>query len=478
MLSILFVDDETELLKVTRISLERTGGFCIDTSVSVTEAIRKLESTPYDAIVSGHRMPDTDSVALLKFIRSRYGRLPFILFADTKTEDVAREALNAGADVYLRKRKNPEDQPAELEHMIRQAVMQRQEDEGRPGGCLCGYKDSPAPKTAGDQLRWRASCTDQNPDPVIEIELNKEILSANPACTTCLKNLQMPENPAAFLPPDIDAILVSLTAGKIPVLYREVPVGDALFEESLHLSPDGFALRMYAHDITRWARTIHALEQANRKMSRLTGITRHDIKNKLTGVLGYLELAKESTSDPVLIEYLGRAESSATAIRHQVDFTKDYENFGSNIPSWVEVSAIIAGAKKLLDTGAISIQDQSAGISVYADFLFSQVLSDLMDNSLRHGEHVTVIRISGQVTAAGFALVYEDDGVGIPEDKKEKIFYRVVGRKSGIGLFLVREILSITGMMIKENGTPCKGARFEISVPKSGYRIDHEKKSP
>jgi signal transduction histidine kinase len=144
----------------------------------------------------------------------------------------------------------------------------------------------------------------------------------------------------------------------------------------------------------------------------------------------------------------------------------------------VEVSAIIDGAKKLLDTGAIFIQDQSAGISIYADSLFSQVLSDLMDNSLRHGEHVTVIRISGQLTAAGFALVYEDDGVGIPEDKKEKIFYRVVGRKSGIGLFLVREILSITGITIKENGTPCKGVRFEISVPKSGYRIDPEKTAP
>ena len=101
-----------------------------------------------------------------------------------------------------------------------------------------------------------------------------------------------------------------------------------------------------------------------------------------------------------------------------------------------------------------------------------------MDNSLRYGEHVTAICISGQITAAGLVLVYEDDGVGIPENKKEKIFNRVVDRKSGIGLFLVREILSITGITIKENGTPGKGARFEISVPKSGYRIDLEKTAP
>ncbi|MCX6683770.1 MAG: histidine kinase, partial [Methanoregula sp.] len=63
-------------------------------------------------------------------------------------------------------------------------------------------------------------------------------------------------------------------------------------------------------------------------------------------------------------------------------------------------------------------------------------------------------------------------------DKKEKIFGRVVDRRSGIGLFLVREILSITGITIKENGSPGKGVRFEISIPKTGYRIDQEKISP
>jgi signal transduction histidine kinase/FixJ family two-component response regulator len=475
MFSVLFIDDETELLNVTKIMIEQTGEFCIDSSVSVTDAIRKLETTSYDAIVSGYRLPDNDRDSLVKFIRSRYGRLPLIFVAGVRTENITRDAPNGDADFYLMRCENAQDPSADLEHMIRQAVLQRQEDEEKTGGSFCGYKERR--KTVCDQLRKRASFTDQNPDPIIEIDLNGEILYANPACITCLKNLHMPENPAAFLPPDSDAIFQSLSAGKIPVLYREVPVGDALFEESLGLSPDGFAIRIYAHDITRWVRRVQALEQANRKMSRLTGITRHDIRNKLTGVLGYLELAIESTSDPALIEYLHRAESSATAIRHQVDFTKDYENLGSNIPLWVEVSAIITDVKKRLDLTAITLNDQSAGISIYADPLFSQVLFDLMDNSLRHGEHVTGICISGQMTEAGFTLIYEDDGVGIPEDKKEIIFGRVVDRRSGIGLFLVREILSITGITIKENGSPGKGVRFEMSVPKHGYRIDLGKNS-
>ncbi len=65
----------------------------------------------------------------------------------------------------------------------------------------------------------------------------------------------------------------------------------------------------------------------------------------------------------------------------------------------------------------------------------------------------------------------EDDGVGIPEEGKERIFDYGVGSEGGLGLFLVREILAITNMTIRETGTPGKGARFEIHVPPGGYRI-------
>lgn len=477
MLSILFVDEEPSLLNATKISLAKTGEFCIDTSFSVTEAIRKLETAPYDAIVSIHRMPEIDSVTLIRYIRTRYGRLPVILVADTQTGGEAREALNLGADIFLKKQGDSVIQSAELEHLIRQAVSRWREG-GKTTGSYPGNRDIRCLTPSDDPLWPNASYLAGLPDPVVEVDFAREILYANPACMTCLKNLHMPQNPAAFFPEDLDTIIGSLTAGNAGILYREVNVGDARFEESLHLSSGGGAIRIYAHDISRWVRTIDALEQANRKMSRLTGIIRHDIKNKLTGVLGYLELSKESTSDPALIEFLCRAESSAMAIRHQVDFTKDYENLGSTAPSWVNVSSIIADVQKRLDPVAITLSDQSGGISIYADTLVPEVMVVLLDNSLHHGDHVTVIRISGHITADGLALVYEDDGVGIPDEHKEKIFNRVVGKGSGIGLFLAREILSITGITIKENGIPGRGARFEISVPQSGYRIDPEKYHP
>jgi signal transduction histidine kinase len=62
-------------------------------------------------------------------------------------------------------------------------------------------------------------------------------------------------------------------------------------------------------------------------------------------------------------------------------------------------------------------------------------------------------------------LICEDDGIGVPEDKKERLF------SSGHGLQMVRDILEITGMTISEKGQDGKGARFEICVPAGNFRF-------
>ena len=58
-----------------------------------------------------------------------------------------------------------------------------------------------------------------------------------------------------------------------------------------------------------------------------------------------------------------------------------------------------------------------------------------------------------------------------PAEEKEKIFERGYGKNTGLGLFLAREILSITGITIRETGKPGKGARFEIAVPKDAFHV-------
>jgi signal transduction histidine kinase len=106
--------------------------------------------------------------------------------------------------------------------------------------------------------------------------------------------------------------------------------------------------------------------------------------------------------------------------------------------------------------------------------LLEKVFSNLIDNSIRHGEHATLIRIAFRRSDENVIILYEDNGTGIPDGVKEKIFKREYFRNTGYGLFLSQEILSITGSSIRETGIPGHGARFEIVIPKGMFRFSGE----
>jgi signal transduction histidine kinase len=73
-------------------------------------------------------------------------------------------------------------------------------------------------------------------------------------------------------------------------------------------------------------------------------------------------------------------------------------------------------------------------------------------------------------------MVCEDNGGGIDRETKKHLFKRGYGKNTGFGLFLIREILSITGITIDENGESGRSARFEIVVPNGAYRfVTHQK---
>jgi signal transduction histidine kinase len=125
-------------------------------------------------------------------------------------------------------------------------------------------------------------------------------------------------------------------------------------------------------------------------------------------------------------------------------------------------------------TGAVRVKnDLPAGMEVFADPLIVKVFYNLMDNAIRYGRKITTIRLSVQESGDDHLIVCEDDGDGVPQEEKERIFERDFGKNTGLGLFLSREILGITNITIRENGEPGKGARFEIKVPKGAYRFIH-----
>ncbi|HNX17230.1 MAG TPA: PAS domain S-box protein [Methanoregula sp.] len=263
--------------------------------------------------------------------------------------------------------------------------------------------------------------------------------------------------------------------GSLPVI--EVPARhrdgrELLFEiRPAPLLGDDGKLRGFsgvAVDITEHKKTEKALKLANQRLNLLSSITRHDVLNKVSVILGYLRIADMKSTDPALMDLFKKIESATTTIRTQIESTRTYDELGIREPQWIRIDAVLPLSQV---PSSVTLTNECRGLEIFADPMFEKVLYNLLDNTLRHGMKATRITLSYRKNPDGLVMLWEDNGVGIPVDYKENIFQSGFGRNTGLGLFLVREILKITGMEITETGIPGEGARFEIRVPPGKYRI-------
>jgi signal transduction histidine kinase len=104
--------------------------------------------------------------------------------------------------------------------------------------------------------------------------------------------------------------------------------------------------------------------------------------------------------------------------------------------------------------------------------MLEKIFANLIGNSIMHAEGLSEISLSLTADEESYIILYRDNGPGIPEDKKELIFKAGYGSNQGYGLYLIREILSITGIEIRETGTFGEGVIFELKVPLEDIRFD------
>ena len=225
------------------------------------------------------------------------------------------------------------------------------------------------------------------------------------------------------------------------------------------------------HDVTGRKQAEDALRLANQKLGLLSGITRHDITNQLTVLRGYLELLNNTLPDQASNGYVTNAIAAAGRISSMIRFAREYEEIGVEAPVWQEIRGIVTTAATEAPLAQVRLEnDLPAGTEIFADPLIVRVFYNLMDNAVRYGRTITTIRFSAEHRGDDLFILCEDNGVGVPVQDKERIFERGFGQTSGLGLALSQQILMITGIMIREDGEPGKGARFEIRVPNDMFR--------
>jgi len=651
-ISVLYVDDETALLDIGKLFLERTNEFAVTTASSAPAALELMKTNGIQAIVSDYQMPGMDGIEFLKQVRAMDKTLPFILFTGKGREEVVIEALNERADFYLQKGGAPMAQYVELGHKIKAAVEYRRAEKQvttltrlytvlsatnraivhihdksellneicrivvETGGFAMAWaghidpekhviepvaaagQDDSYPETtplSTDETPYDGSptatavrekkssvCNDIRPGPLIapwqekalrrgyhaiaafpfasdtenagvitycafepqffddriirlleeqamditfallildheekrtaaERELEKselqfhqifenaqdailildgdtgKIVSANPFIRTLLGySLEYCVGKHLWeLGFFMDKSLAEQTFAELKtkgyLRYENLPL-QAKDRRVIHAEYTCSAFEVSGRklfqcnirDITQRKHAEDALALASRKLNLMSGITRHDIMNHLMILSASLELLQGYVTDPQGTANLKRSQKAAVTIQHQIAFTKEYENLGVSTPEWQQVSGVVRSAISQMVVNTISVEIPGDPLEIYADPLLIKVFYNLFDNARQHGGAVTRISVSYHRSDTGLIITIADNGTGISLEDKLHLFEQGFGKNNGLGLFLSREILSITGISIRETGIPGKGAQFEIGVPGGLFRFEKE----
>ena len=224
------------------------------------------------------------------------------------------------------------------------------------------------------------------------------------------------------------------------------------------------------YELEEKKKTEQALAVAISKLNTLAAITRHDLNNILTAFLGYLTFAQNEKPEGEIATYLEKMRQAAGVMKNQIAFARDYQEMGNSLPSWFNIHSLVISSGVGPKFSGVTLTVETGTLEVLADPLIVKAVYNLLENAVRHGERTSVITVRSQVIEDGIIIIIEDNGKGVPLQIKGRIFERGFGSNTGLGLFLVKEILGITGMQIIETGIEGKGARFEIHVPAGYFR--------
>ncbi|WOF15243.1 PAS domain S-box protein [Methanoplanus sp. FWC-SCC4] len=294
------------------------------------------------------------------------------------------------------------------------------------------------------------------------LNTNSELsLFAHPLLQEALKNCEISDNEAWNL-------------GRLIINEESflLPEGDKKIFEMLkvplfHADGSRKGLVVLGRDVTYRKNAEDKLIHANQKLKLLGSITRHDIVNKVTAILSYLSLICEISENNSTQEFTKKIESLVDEIHAEVLFARDYSVIGSADPVWQNLENIMPFSSV---PKTVSFNADVSEVEIYADIMLKKIFANLLSNSVMHGGGVTSVNVYLKSNFNNLTIIWEDNGCGIPDNMKEKIFERKVGKNNGFGLFLVREILLLTGIGICETGTENEGARFVILVPQECWR--------
>ncbi len=215
--------------------------------------------------------------------------------------------------------------------------------------------------------------------------------------------------------------------------------------------------------------TMDQLVLMNEKLNVVGSLTRHDIRNKLSTVAGTAYLLKKKHRDePDIVEGINRIEQAIKDTVKIFEFAKLYEQLGVEKLTYVDAERALNEAIALCSGLNLNVINDCHGLHLLADSCLRQLFYNFLDNTIKHGKEATKAKVYFERAQSGeLRLIYEDDGVGILAENKQRLFTEgfSTGGSTGFGLFLIGKMMRVYGWGIVEDGAPGKGSKFTMTVP-------------
>lgn len=242
-------------------------------------------------------------------------------------------------------------------------------------------------------------------------------------------------------------------------------------------------------EVIQWIGTctdINDFKQFQQQKDNFLGIASHELKTPLTSLKLYsqfleknLRKQNDNNNADVALKMDDQINKLTGLVNDLLDVTKIQNGkilLNKSDFDFDELVQDIITEQQMSTNHKIVVEPEIIG-NVYGDrHRISQVMSNLIGNAIKYSPNADKILITTRLTDEGCVLFsVRDFGIGIPEDKKDKVFeqyYRVSGSKEhtfpglGLGLYISSEIIKRSGGRIFVNSIEGKGSEFCFEIPK------------
>ena len=265
----------------------------------------------------------------------------------------------------------------------------------------------------------------------------------------------------------------------VPVIVNRYPVivENDEFIGSINIYTDITDQKNMEHELAGYVDALsissEKINELNDKLRVVGGLTRHDVRNKLSALNACMFLLKKKIGDSqASLQYLSEMEKVSKQLLDILEFERIYEQVGSEELKFVNIRKLFDEAVALVsDSKGIKMYCLCDGLEVRADSLLRQLIYNLIDNTLKHGEKATTIKLYCKKDPNNLLLIYEDNGKGITVENRLHLFEKGFGTGSGIGLYMIKRIVDAYGWIIEECGEPGIGAKFTMKLPNNSCQL-------